>query len=220
MNASEVIGQIITVYDRFEIPPSLREHMFRVAAVADMICSNWENEGIVINRDEAVASCLVHDLGNIAKMKMQSDESINMLGKEAGNAAYWRQVRERAIRKYGGTSDEATANMAKEAGIDNRIIFIIENGGAGPLLLTDNIIRTRDWSLKILSYADCRVTPYGIASARERVGDLSRRYGDGHKDYFGNVAEVERQIFANTGIRPGEINDSAAIPYIKSYQEQ
>jgi len=211
MDASKVIEQIIPIYDRFEIPPNLREHMFRVAAVADMICSNWGNEVIAINRDEAVASCLVHDLGNIAKMKMESTESINMLGEEAPNAAHWRAVRERAIQKYGGTSDEATTNMAKEAGIDDRIIFIIENGGAGPLLLTDSIIRTQDWSLKILSYADCRVTPYGIASARERVGDLSRRYGDGHKDYFGNVAEVERQIFANTG---------TAVPYIKSYQKR
>ncbi|HVC58359.1 MAG TPA: HD domain-containing protein [Candidatus Acidoferrales bacterium] len=218
MDARQVIGQIVTIYNRFEIPPNLRMHMFRVAAVGDMICTNWRNTANVVKRDEVVAACLIHDLGNITKMGMENDESIGMLGDEAPNVNHWKDVRQGVINKYGAAPDAATSKMAKEVGIDQRLISLIENGGGGPLLLTDSIMRTPDWSLKILSYADCRVTPYGITSARERVNDLSRRYGKGHQDYFGNVAEVERQIFANTSIGPETINDNSSIPYIRSYQ--
>ncbi|MDE1811126.1 MAG: HD domain-containing protein, partial [Candidatus Micrarchaeota archaeon] len=85
MEDSEIIQEINGIYDRFETPPSLRMHMFRVAAVGDMICQNWKNDSIRINRDEIVAACLLHDLGNIAKMGMRKEEELRMMGGEAVN---------------------------------------------------------------------------------------------------------------------------------------
>ncbi|MDE1832895.1 MAG: HD domain-containing protein [Candidatus Micrarchaeota archaeon] len=219
MDAIGIVENINTIYDRFEIPPNLRLHMYRVATVGEMICDSWKNGGMSIDKEEILAACLTHDLGNIAKMDMDGDGSLSMLGGEAANVGHWRSVRRRIMDRYGNTPEEATHNMAVELGIDTRILFLIENGGGGPLLLTDKIIKTGDWSLKILSYGDCRVTPFGITSARERIEDLLNRYGSGPLDFFKQVDEVEGQIFANTGIGPQDINDRSAAHYIKRYSE-
>ena len=219
MDAGEVVENINTIYDRFEIPPNLRLHMFRVAAVGEMICDSWKNGGMAVDRDEVVAACLTHDLGNIVKMTLDGEGSLNMLGGEARNVDHWRSVKRRIIDRYGDTPEKATTNMGMEIGLNERTMFLINNGGGAPLLLTDQIIKTGDWALKIFSYCDCRVTPFSITSARERVEDLINRYGSGPLDFFWQVDEVERQIFANTRIRPEDINDRSATHYITRYSK-
>jgi len=49
--------------------PSLQLHMFRVAGVASVICENFKQPEL-INQDDIVSACLLHDMGNIIKFNL------------------------------------------------------------------------------------------------------------------------------------------------------
>ena len=57
MESLEIINSINKIYDGFRIPPNLREHMFRVASVAQLICDNWT--GKELNQNDIVCVCLI-----------------------------------------------------------------------------------------------------------------------------------------------------------------
>lgn len=68
MDGVQVRSSIKSIYDRFSIPRSLRLHMYRVASIAEMVCDNWK--GPRIEKDDIVAACLLHDVGNIVKFSI------------------------------------------------------------------------------------------------------------------------------------------------------
>ncbi len=51
-----------TIYKKYKIMPQLQEHMFRVAAVALLICENFEDS---LPKEDIVTACLLHDMGKI-----------------------------------------------------------------------------------------------------------------------------------------------------------
>ncbi len=56
-NASEI-------YAEYRLMPNLKQHQFRVAAVAEIICKNLSE---VVDKDNIILACLYHDMGNIIK---------------------------------------------------------------------------------------------------------------------------------------------------------
>ena len=62
---------ITDIYKKYHIPNQLQLHMLRVAACANLILDNWENKEI--NKKSILKVCLLHDMGNIAKIKDNPD---------------------------------------------------------------------------------------------------------------------------------------------------
>src|SRR6185436_12957768 len=112
--------KINELYDEYKIMPNLREHMFRVAAVASLICDNFEGE---INKKDIVSACLLHDMGNIVKFKLDLHPHLN----EPKGMEYWQQVQEEFRNKYSNDDHLANCLIAKEIGVNKRVVELIES---------------------------------------------------------------------------------------------
>jgi 5'-deoxynucleotidase YfbR-like HD superfamily hydrolase len=215
MKSAQIISRIDEIYERFMIPPNLKEHMLRVAGVAGVILHNWK--GHELNREDIIAVCLIHDLGNIVKMDFSSEIGIKMLGKEANRVEYWKSVRQDIIKKYGEDEYQASRNMAKELKVSERVLFLLE---LNKVRVDKERLVSDDWEAKICSYADLRVSPFGVVSLVERFDDLKKRYAKLNKDEAGRTffdrfkaagLEMEKQILEKTTILAEDINDERII---------
>ena len=83
MKSKEIIEHIQSIYQTFEVPKNLQEHMLRAAAVGSILCDNWK--GPAIHKEDVIAVLLIHDLGNIVKMDMDTQA-----GLEKNNRKIWR----------------------------------------------------------------------------------------------------------------------------------
>ena len=76
---------ISEIYEEYKIMPNLREHMLRVAGAASLICDNFTEP---LNKEEIISACLLHDMGNIIKFKLDYFPEFNKPEK----AEYWQNV--------------------------------------------------------------------------------------------------------------------------------
>ncbi len=224
-DSEEIIEQIQDIYEMFDIPQNLRMHMMRAAGVCKIICDNWK--GPKINKDDAVATALIHDLGNIVKFDLDSLNATQfMVPEDAKRLDHWKELKEEVIQKYGRDDHEATINMAKEAGASDRILEILHKF---VLLNNEKIFKENDWETKICNYADQRVAPTGIVTLHQRWFDLKKRY-KGKVDISDELAErlqiagedIERQLFKNVNATklkgPEAINDQSIEKYINFFE--
>ncbi len=91
------------IYLKYSVNKGLQEHMIRVAAVAQLIC---DKSTIKLDTKNIVTACLLHDMGNLIKAKMDSMPELY----EPEGVAYWTQVQIEMKYKYG--TDEHIATMA------------------------------------------------------------------------------------------------------------
>lgn len=205
--------KITDIYREYKIMPNLQEHMLRVAAVASVICDNWQGE--LIDKKSIVTACLLHDIGNIIKFRFNLSED-----EQNPDIEYWRGVRNEFIEKYGTDEHHATIDIVKELGQSEKVISYID--GVGHDKFGQQIERD-DMGIKIVNYADTRVSPYGIVSYQERMDDVLSRYrshpqfiGDEvHNDFVTSGYVVEEQIFKQVSIKPEYINDLATSEIIE-----
>ena len=208
------IGEI---YRKYKIMPSLQEHMLRVAAVASLICDNFTEP---LLKEEIITACLLHDMGNIIKFKLDAFPEFL----EPEGLDYWQKVKNEYIKKYGENEHKATTMILKELGVSERVIFIVDQIN---FVLYCRLCDSPDLSSKIVVYADGRVDPHGVVSFEERMNEGKNRYKN-HKSTFGAVTEkerqrlvaygleIEKQVFAKCKIKPEDINDTAIAPIILS----
>ena len=193
------------IYDRYNIFPNLREHMYRVAAIGAFLCERLPEA----DSRNIASACLLHDMGNIIKFNFdRPPESIRI-----ENVEYWRSVRDEAIKKYGPDQHIATIEIAKEIGTSRRTLELIN--AVGFTFARENAA-SDDFGKKICAYADMRVAPWGVASLGERLKDLDMRYKDHPKrteEFFGAqaecVREIERQLCERCGMVPEAISEEA-----------
>ena len=204
---------ILDVYKKYQIMPQLAEHQLRVAAVADLICQNFTQD---IDRENIVAGCLLHDMGNIIKFDLQKTKA---LINQDFDLDFWQKVKDDYIKKYGDDEYVATQAIVKELGVSARIMEIIDSVS---FLGAPETAAGPDFGGKIAQYCDDRVAPAGVVSLEDRFSDLRVRYGhrednSGARDNFERaVREMERQIFANTKIKPDYITDETVKPIIEN----
>lgn len=217
LSNEEVIANYVHIYDRFEVPPNLREHMERVASVAEVICTNWT--GDIIDREEIIASALMHDIGNIVKFSF-SPETKKFLGKEAGRIEYWKAIKSRMIEKYGSSDDHiVTDRMLVEAGVTERLKHIVER------YFDPSTADSTDMTMKILLYADARIGPFGVVSLSQRQTDLIKRWeGTERADYYRGFEKalnrVEEELHSNMRLDPRLITNETIEPYLERYVDQ
>ena len=206
---------ITEIYKEYRIVPSLQLHMLRVAAVAYILCDNLDE---VVDKNNVVLACLLHDMGNIIKFKMDvMPEFFNPEGVE-----YWQRVKDEYIAKYGTDEHHATLDIVKELNLSHKIVEFINviSFLDGPKVVFDP-----DFNHKIMLYCDNRVSPFGVVSMEDRLLDFRKRYA--HLDkisdqdsslrlaFESGLREIEKQIFQHCKINREDITDEAVAPIIE-----
>lgn len=204
--------KISEIYTEYKIMPVLQEHMFRVAAVASLICDNLDEK---VNKEEIITACLLHDMGNIIKSDLQFlPELLKPEGRE-----YWQKVKDGFIEKYGNADHEAHVQIAKEIGVSREVIRLIDQVRFSLLCVQKD---GNDISAKITHYADGRADPYGIVSYEGRMEEAKVRYKDRDKLFPLENREkliecgkdIEKQIFAKCKIKSEDITNETVASII------
>lgn len=194
--------------------PSLQLHMFRVAGVASVICDTIK---LTVDRHSIVSACLLHDMGNIIKFKL--DLFPKFLKPEG--MSYWQQVQNEYFEKYGHDEHHATIEIAKEIGVSEKIMELLNSVGFSQ---ADKNFESDNFDKKIAAYSDMRVEPHGVVSLEARLDDGHKRFkihrpGFDNEEMFAEMAEflrkIEKQIFEKTSIKPEEITDEKVNTYIE-----
>ena len=206
------------IYKKYKIPPSLQRHMLWVAAVASMICDNFEES---LLKEDIVTACLLHDMGNIVKYDM--DVFPDLL--EPEGAEYWKKVQEEFMQKYGKDDHQANLKIVKELGLSINIIQFVDRVDF-PLWCANS--RDNNMGNKIMIYSDSRVCPHGIVSYEERMEEGRKRYQDRkdnnlkeeeRKKLVACGKDIEKQIFAKCKIKPEDINDETVKQIIEKLKD-
>lgn len=203
--------KISEIYEEYKIMPNLQEHMYRVAGAASLICDNF-NE--TLQKREIISACLLHDMGNIVKFKL--DRFPEFLKPDGLN--YWRKIQNSYLKKYGDKQHNATSKIIKEIGISGAVFDLAEHVGFS---MAEENLKSDSFARKICAYADMRVAIWGITSLKERLDDLGERYfkdstidnpraGFIHECFF----EIEKQIFAKCKIKPEYITNETIAPIV------
>lgn len=187
--------KIKEIYEKYKIHPNLIAHQIRVAKVANLILNNWS--GLELDKNKILKLCLIHDLGNIVRMKIEDD--------------YWNKIKAEIIEKYGDEDDLVTIKILKECGVGDGFSDIIL---AKRFINSVRIEKSDDWYLKILLYSDLRVTPYSVASLKERLDEvISRRKDLSENSEIENLCkanfDIEKQIQENVNIPLGDISEKS-----------
>lgn len=203
--------KITEIYEEYKIMPNLQEHMFRVAAVASLICDNFNEP---LPKDDIITACLLHDMGNIIKFKLDYFPEFN----KPQGLEYWQNVQDEYIKKYGEGEHKATIRIMKEINLPDHLIFIVSQIDFSLICSLSN---GNDINTKIAFYADARVDPHGIVSYDERMNEGKKRYQSRNKisDEKRQVSvecgkEIEKQIFTRCKIKPEDITDLSVAPII------
>ncbi len=225
------------IYVQYHIMPSLRTHQYRVAGVAQSLC-----DALHIVDDNIIAACLLHDMGNILKFKL--DLFPDFL--EPEGLDYWKKVKADYHRTYGDDEHSATMIIAKEVlgafhGSEktaadmqknyqkmikpSRVIELIDAIGFSNAQYN---FESSDIGRKIAAYSDMRVEPYGVTSLNHRLKDGHKRFKlqkpEVSNDVFFNemsefLKKIEHQLFSALAIKPADITEQKVQSYIKALRE-
>jgi hypothetical protein len=194
--------KISELYEKYNIPPNLKDHMFRVAGVASFIADHWIGSGI--DKTALIKCALVHDLGNMVKFDF--DKHAEFLGNEQKNIEKWIKIQKEMIAKYGEGDNEATNKILKEIGFPSDLTELIYSKR---FLNSIHTLKFGDFILKILHYSDLRVTPYGVDTLLGRFAEMKGRgqYNDKleREDLIQACIELEKQIQSKVDIPLGDI---------------
>lgn len=162
-----------TLYQKYHIMPQLETHMLRVAGVGKLVAQAWKSKCDI---EYVTQLCLVHDLGNIVKFDLRENIDRTKFG-EIENLKYWQDVQASYWSKYGHDAHEATISILKEADLAKFVSPINEEAKLYFAEAKESELAESDLGSIILMYSDCRVTPGGVTTYRERINDLAKRYG-------------------------------------------
>lgn len=201
--------KIRDLYLKFEIMPQLETHMLRVGAIGKIVAENWS---IPCDTDFMTDLCLVHDLGNIVKFDLSEKFNQNKFG-AIENIDKWRAVQKTYIQKYSENAQTATVNILREAKLEQFIDPLIKEEELYFAEATAEELERANLASVILMYADCRVTPSGVCSYRERINDLKARYGGVKTEtWYQWTYSFENWVQKNVGIDLNSITEETVKP--------
>jgi len=215
MDSKEIIENIDSIYERFRIPRHLQEHMLRAAGVGRLICEHWDGDDV--NREDVVAVLLLHDLGNIVRFDFDNEELVSLYAK-GSSVDELREIRSEAIEKYGEEDHEVTDKMARELGVSDRVLFLLNNKN---FIRSREVCASEDFDLKVCGYADWRIGPLGVMGLRERLEEARARRSKSlwHPDadlLIESAVKVEGQVLGNTDFSADGICDEAIREYVEN----
>lgn len=205
---------ILDVYKEYKIMPQLREHQLRVAAVGKQLCDAMV---VPVDTKTVVSALLLHDMGNILKFDLGFfPQFCEPQGRE-----YWEEVKRWTAEKFGDEEHQATFRIAQEFGVSPRVLDCLNTVG---FLRVRECEAINDLEKKVCSYADMRVGPFGVISASERAGEGKKR-NEKRKSALSEedraaikeaLLRMEEQLFAQTSIKPEDINDASIAPIMET----
>lgn len=192
--------KIDEIYQHFRVPTNLKEHMFRVFGIVCVFELNWNGEKQDWNLLKKLA--LLHDLGNIVKFNLRSDE------------LSLKEVQKTMIDKYGSDDHEATGKMIKELGFSDEAVETVAAKSFGNSI---SIANSSNFLLKILYYADMRVLPNGIGTLEERLIDVKNRMPkyssrSDFEDLLNASRDIEKQLQERTTQKLSTIDERMIAP--------
>jgi hypothetical protein len=208
----------LELYENYEVPPNLRDHLLTVTKVAVWVLNNWVGD-LPVDKDEVIGATMLHDIANIAKFTLDDPTKIQDQ-RIFDDLDRWRSSQDRFIAKYGSDDHEATDKILDEIGVSDRIRSAIQDKSF------INIIRNAvgdDWLTKIVSYADFRVNPDGLATLDERVEYIRTRYPDkyGSRPDFPDMVvamrSLETQIAKNISAPTSDLTVAILDPDTVNY---
>ncbi|MCA9397936.1 hypothetical protein KC573_03825 [candidate division WWE3 bacterium] len=153
------------IYTKYNIMPILQDHMIRVAYVGKTISNHTT---VPTETNNIIKACLLHDMGNIIKFNLEVvPEAV-----EPEGLAYWQNIQNTFVAKYGNDEVVATHTICQELTIPNDVMELVNAFG------TRNVIaltQSNDLNKMIVNYADHRVSPYGIEPLKDRIADQQNR---------------------------------------------
>lgn len=175
--------RISEIYSKYNIPIILQNHMYRVAVIGRLVVESLRSR-VDLDINIVTKELLLHDMGNILKIPVK------------GNGLFTEQeqdllvkVQEEFAQKYGDEEHTATITIAKELGVSEKVVDILENTGSSKLHIT---LESNDWYVKVCSYADFRVSPIGVVSVAERFDEVKKRYA-GRKHILADEVSTENK---------------------------
>lgn len=207
------------IYQLYNVPPNLAEHMLLVAALGEHLMESWIEPPI--DKEILTNALLLHDIGNLIKFDLDTDWSEQMIDKtdylskqENHPLDYWQKKQREMIKKYGSNADEANVAIIKELIAYPKVSQLLEDHSFETL---GKCLQGSDWGKKLVFYCDLRVEPRGLASVEERIRDLRKRYQ--HKDsqwadediyqrWLNSSLELEKQLDQHTSINLKTIKQS------------
>ena len=221
MESQEIISNIESIYDKYSIPLNVQRHMFEVAAVAEIICDNCKEK---INKEDIVASCLIHDLGNLIKVKFD-EGSINLLDvADRKKIDFFKKQRAKMQEKYGENAENANSLIAEELGANKKVIELVSHKA---IHIENEKFASNDLDGIIVAYADMRVSPHGIVTMQERMDEYYKRYKvsedkkqeEHSKQFAPLIKQLEKDLFKKLKIKPEDITNSSTKKYFDYYKK-
>ncbi|MGI0131950.1 MAG: AAA family ATPase [Thermoplasmata archaeon] len=191
--------------------------MLRVAAVAGWILDHWR--GPKIDKDTVLLTPLLHDIGNIVKADI--DKYPVLFSEDLQDLPYWRAVQATIRERYGKTDQDATMSMAREIGVSQEVLELLERK---TFVRNEETARSDDWNVKIAAYADQRVAPLGVLPLRERLMEAKRRYEGVTNASVNNprwprllecAIEIEKQLQGKLDASVDHINDDSTEGHVQ-----
>lgn len=206
------MSKILDIYKEYKIMPNLQLHQLRVAGVAEAIC---ESLPFIVDKKSVITACLLHDMGNIIKFKLDHFPDFN----NPEGIEYWESVKNEYIEKYGNNEHHATVKIARELNVSDFVIELIDSIDSSKIELNK---KGDSFEKKICVYSDNRVDPFKIVSIKERNEEARERYKNhpkafnenSHVIFNSNIKEIENQIFSSSNLKPEDINDESVKDYM------
>lgn len=211
------------IYDEYRIPPWLRDHQLRVAAIGKFVCNHMGG----IDEYPVIATGLFHDMGNILKVDLSPQGPLLHII-NAAEIPEWRRIQDEYRAVYGDDEHAASLAIAKKIGLPEIIVQMIDTMRFSK---TEWILKSASLEMKIIKYADLRVAPTGILSLDGRLAEARERYRgkafDKGEEYTPEslhaieemCRQLERIVLEAAGIRAESISDAAAVPIIEELKK-
>jgi hypothetical protein len=206
---------ITDVYKEYKIMRNLQMHQLQVAAVAMQICESLDTD---FDRKDMITMCLIHDMGNIIKFKIDKYPELN----EPEGTPYWQSVQDEYKRKYGDNEHHATVAIAQELSVP---AFVVDSFAVTDLFAEKDTVEGDSFFNKFFCYCDNRVAFNGVVSLEEKKADNYKRYKDRpdiEKHMVNrekNLKQIEQEVFSHSTIKPEDITAQSIAPYIERLKE-
>lgn len=207
---------ILSLYERYKIMPTLGLHQLRVAAVAHALA---DSIGGAVDTGTVVRACLLHDMGNIIKFDLSYFPEFL----EPHGLPYWQSVKDEYLVRYGADEHMATKEICREIGVSDPVLACLDAIGFSRL----EEVGAGTIEQRICCYADQRVGPHGVLLVSERLDEGRTRYA-GREDKiiqsarFEELARalesLEQDLFSRARLAPGEITDASIAPLISELE--
>lgn len=211
---------VVEIYKKYRIPTIVQKHQLRVAAVGKILADRISD----VEASKVILTGLFHDMGNILKMDLAPNAGLSpFLAPDTLDQLV--KIKNSFLNQYGADEHDATMKIGEEIGLTDKILAMIDNMRFSR---TAWVLTEAPFEMKIIKYADLRVSPYGIVPMHERLDEARGRYrgkkfdtGDvvsAHKSLKRTEAQcfaLEKVVSEKADVDPAVLTEASAAPIIE-----